>query len=374
MIDGLIEYFEYLSTFGQVAIVLNVIFFLLAGIIFKYIVIPTDDEENNKSRIRWLRYLNLLLLLIYLIDALINGSSNSNKWLLQVSQTGLVLLTSYLFIQFSHAWALFHYGKDKSIDGGDEIVHARTYKSEMMHIIIIAITFVAAILLLVNIWHVTSWLQATGVLGGLLVILFATKDAWAVDSVHGMIMLYNDDLQPGVICRIPEHDILGILRRISLTQTTFRDLVQKHKIVIPNSKLRNTKIEILNQPGHKSWNEFVEYKIGYETPSKVVENFFDKVWEISCEKEAALIFEKKPRISLIEAGDHAIVWRIHYQLDNIYRLKVAKFCINRVAYDLQEEFGLSLSTPITHRSVNDSAINNVTIYESREEETIIIKD
>lgn len=369
MIDGLLKYFEHLSTFGQTAIVLNVLFFLLAGVIFKYVVIPTDDKEQNKSRIRWLRYLNLLLLLIYVVDAIVNGLS-SKAWLQQLSQTGLVLLISYLFIQFTHAWALFHYGKDKSIDGGDEVIHARTYKSEMMHIIIIAITVVAAILLLVNIWHVTSWLQATGVLGGLLVVLFATKDAWAVDSVHGMIMLYNDDLQPGVICRIPEHNILGIIRRISLTQTTFRDLVQKHKIVIPNSKLRNTKIEILNQSGHKSWNDYIEYKIGYGTSGKIVENFFEKVWEIVCEKENALNFERKPKISLIEAGDHAIVWRIHYQLDNIYRLKSAKYCINRVAFDLQEKFGLSLSTPITHQSVNDLVLKDVTINETIEEITI----
>ncbi|MBL4772395.1 MAG: hypothetical protein JKX98_01950 [Alcanivoracaceae bacterium] len=351
MMEGLIKYFHHLSTFGQVAIFLNVLFFILAGVIFRYIVVPTDDEVANKRRIRWLRFLNLILLMIYVIDGLINGHENSNRWLLQVSQTGLVLLISYLFIQFSHAWALQHYGKEKTIDGEDVI--SRTYKSEMMHLIIIALTIIAAILLVVNIWHVTNWLQATGVLGGLLVILFATKDAWAVDSVHGLILLYNHDLEPGVICRIPEYDILAIIRKISLTQTTFRDLVQKHKIIIPNSKLRTTKIEILNRSGSTSWNDYIEYKIGYGTTSKQVEKFFAKVWEQACSKNSALDTDKKPKISLIEAGDHAIVWRIHYHLENIYRLKSAKFTLNRVAFDLQEEFGLSLATPITHQTVGE---------------------
>jgi len=354
MIDELIRYFQHLSTFGQVAIILNLLFFFLAGVIFRYIVIPTDDETANKRRIRWLRYLNLLLLIIYVIDGLINGHQNSNKWLLQVSQTGLVLLISYLFIQFSHAWALQHYGKEKTIDGED--VSSRTYKSEMMHLIIIGITIIAALLLLVNIWHVTNWLQATGVLGGLLVILFATKDAWAVDSAHGLILLYNHDLEPGVICRIPEYNILAVIRKISLTQTTFRDLVQKHKIVIPNSKLRTTKIEILNRSGSTSWNDYIEYKIGYGTTSKQVEKFFEKVWQQACAKDNALDIDKKPKISLIEAGDHAILWRIHYHLENIYRLKSVQFCINRAAFDLQEEFGLSLSTPITHQAVADIVV------------------
>ena len=348
------EYFRHLSTFGQVAIILNILFFILSGVIFKYIVTPTDDEQANTRRIRWLRYLNLLLLMVYVVDGLANGPYDSNKWLLQLSQTGLVFLISYLFIQFSHAWALHHYGKDKTID--DEIVSSRTYKSEMMHLIIIAITIIAAILLLVNIWHVTNWLQATGVLGGLLVILFATKDAWALDSVNGLMLLYNDDLEPGVICRIPEYNILAIIRKISLTQTTFRDLVQKHKIVIPNSKLRNAKIEILHQSGNKNWNDFIEYKIGYSTTGKTVEDFFEKVWLVAGEKESALNSEKKPKISLVQAGDHAIVWRIHYSLENIYRLKSAKFAINRAAFDLQEEFGLSLSTPLTHQAINNPLI------------------
>jgi hypothetical protein len=339
-----------------VAIVLNILFFIFSGLIFKYIVTPTDDEKANTRRIRWLRYLNLLLLLVYVVDGLINGPYDSNKWLLQLSQTGLVFLISYLFIQFSHAWALNHYGRDKTLD--DEVVSSRTYKSEMMHLIILAITIIAAILLLVNIWHVTNWLQATGVLGGLLVILFATKDAWALDSVNGLMLLYNDDMEPGVICRIPEYDILAIIRKISLTQTTFRDLVQKHKIVIPNSKLRNTKIEILHQAGSKNWNDFIEFKIGYNTTGKTVEAFFEKVWQIASEKESALNNEKNPKVSLIEAGDHAIVWRIHYSLENIYRLKSARFAINRAAFDLQQEFALSLSTPLTHQAIEDTIIKS----------------
>jgi len=357
MPNYIVQYIQHLSTFGQTAIALNLLFFILSGVIFKYIVKPTDDDEGNKRRIRWLRFLNFLLLMIYVFDAYFNGLTNNNEWLLKVSQTGLVLLISYLFIQFSHAWALQHYGKDKTIDG--EEISSRTYKSEMMHIIIIAITFIAAILLLVNIWNVTNWLQATGVLGGLLVILFATKDAWAADSVNGLIMLYNHDLEPGVVCRIPELNILGVVRKISLTQTTFRDLVQKHKIIVPNTRLRTTKIEILNRSGQTSWNDFIEYKIAYSTPAKQVEEFFEKVWKVACEDNQSLSFDKKPKISLTEAGDHALVWRIHYQMDNIYQLKAVRYCINRVAFDLQEEFSLSLSTPFTHLAVHENEKDEV---------------
>lgn len=345
ILESIHNYFNQLSNFGQIVIVLNVLLFFSAGVIFKYLA-PTDDEQQNLKRTRWMRVLNLLLLLIYVFDGIVNISTDNSGWLKQISQSGLVLLISALFIQFSSAWALRRYGKTKTID--EEEIVTRTYKSEMMHLIIIAVTVIAAVLLLVNIWQVTNWLQATGVLGGLLVVLFATKDAWASDSVHGLILLYNHDLEPGVICRIPELDILGITRKISLTQTTFRDLVHKHSIVVPNSKLRTSKIEILNRSGTTGWNDFIEYKIGYSTNSETVDAFFAKVWEVVCEHESALNIDKKPKISLVETADHAIIWRLHYQLENIYRLKAVKFAINRVAFDLQQEFGLSLATPLTH--------------------------
>ena len=347
MIETIKDYYLQLSTFGQAVIVLNVLLFITAGLIFKYLA-PTDDKKVNSKRTRWMRGLNLLLLLIYVFDGLYFERIDNGIWLKQISQSGLVLLISALFIQFSSSWALRRYGKLKMID--EEEVNTRTYKSEMMHLIIIALTFIAGVLLLINIWKVTNWLQATGVLGGLLVVLFATKDAWATDSVHGLILLYNQDLEPGVVCRIPELGILGITRKISLTQTTFRDIVHRHSIIVPNSKLRTAKIEILNRSGTKFWNDYIEYKIGYDTNSEQVEAFFARVWTLVCELEAALNIENKPKISLVEAGDHAIVWRIHYQLENIYRMKAAKFAINKVAFQLQEEFDLSLATPITHKT------------------------
>ena len=56
--DLLYKYYQHLSTFGQVAIVLNIMFFILSGVIFKHFA-PTDDEAENKRRVRWLRLLNL---------------------------------------------------------------------------------------------------------------------------------------------------------------------------------------------------------------------------------------------------------------------------------------------------------------------------
>ncbi|MCB1582178.1 MAG: hypothetical protein KDI92_03870, partial [Xanthomonadales bacterium] len=75
------------------------------------------------------------------------------------------------------------------------------------------------------------------------------------------------------------------------------------------------------------------------------------VWQKACELEKHLHPDKTPRLILVNPGDHAILWRMNYRVESVYRIKQARFAINRAAFDLQQEHGLSLATPFTHHSV-----------------------
>lgn len=351
MIDSLSLYFLTLSVFGKVAVVLNFSLFFVAGYLFSRIV-PSGSDELNRGRARKLRLMNVILLTIYLFDWLWNYFINDHghsEFFKRISQTGLVFLLSYLFTQFSHTWTIRKYGKIRSVEGKE--TKTRTYQSEMGYIIILLITIAVSLLLLINIWQVTSWLQATGVIGGILVILFGTKEAWAHDAVSGLIMLHQGEIAPGVVCRIKSMDIMGVVRRMSLTETTFHDVIQKHNIIVANSKLRAVPVEVLNKLESPNWNDYVEFNIGYDTPSEVVENYVQAVWVRACELEKHLDPEKKPRLVLVNPGDHAILWRLNYRVESVYRIKQARFALNRAAFDLQTEHGLSLATPITHQAV-----------------------
>ncbi|MCB1583139.1 MAG: hypothetical protein KDI92_08755, partial [Xanthomonadales bacterium] len=94
MIESLFYYFNSLSVFGKVAIVLNVSLFVLAGYLFSRIV-PADSEPLNKKRARNLRLMNVLLWSIYLVDWLWNYIINDHghsEFFKRISQTGLVFL------------------------------------------------------------------------------------------------------------------------------------------------------------------------------------------------------------------------------------------------------------------------------------------
>lgn len=351
MIESLLSYYLGLSVFGKTAVVLNFNLFFMAGFLFKNVV-PSGSDELNKKRARMLRLMNTLLLSIYLFDWLWNYFINDNghsEFFKRISQTGLVLLLGYLFTQFSHSWTINKYGKNRTIDGKES--KTRTYQSEMGYIIILLVTIAVSLLLLINIWQVTSWLQATGVVGGILVILFGTKEAWAHDAVSGLIMLHQGEIAPGVVCRIKPLDILGVVRRMSLTETTFHDVIQKHNIIVANSKLRAVPVEVLNKVDSPHWNDFVEFNIGYETTSAQVELFIQAVWARACELEKHLDSEKTPRLVLANPGDHAILWRMNYRVESVYRIKQARYALNRAAFDLQTEHGLTLATPFTVQSL-----------------------
>lgn len=354
MIESLTTYFVSLSVFGKVAVVLNFSLFLVAGYLFSHVV-PSGSEELNNKRSRKLRLMNVLLLSIYLFDWLWNYfiyDHGNSEFFKRVSQTGLVLLLGYLFTQFSHSWTIKKYGKVRSVEGKE--TKTRTYQSEMGYIIILLITIAVSLLLLINIWQVTSWLQATGVIGGILVILFGTKEAWAHDAVSGLIMLHQGEIAPGVVCRIKPLDILGVVRRMSLTETTFHDVIQKHNIIVANSKLRAVPVEVLNKVDSPHWNDYVEFNIGYDTPSEQVEAYVAAVWQRACEAEKQLSQERTPKLVLVETGDHAIVWRLNYRVESVYRIKQARFALNRAAFDLQSEHGLSLATPFTHQAIDST--------------------
>lgn len=351
MIDSLTSYYLTLSVFGKTAVVLNVSLLFIAGLLFKKVV-PSGTEELNKQRARMLRLMNVLLLSIYLFDWLWNYfifDSGHSEFFKRISQTGLVFLLGYLFTQFSHSWTIKKYGKDRTID--DKTTKIRTYQSEMGYIIILLITIAVSLLLLINIWQVTSWLQATGVVGGLLVILFGTKEAWAHDAVSGLIMLHQGSIAPGVVCRIKSMDILGVVRRMSLTETVFHDVIQKHNIIVANSKLRAVPVEVLNKVDAPYWNDYVEFNIGYDTPSEQVEAYVQAVWQKACEIEKQLDPEKTPKLVLVNPGNHAILWRLNYRVESVYRIKQARFALNRAAFDLQTVHGLTLATPLTHHAL-----------------------
>jgi len=326
---------------------LNLLIFLFAGFIIKKSPKATDGS-TTRNRMRGLRAINLVLFCIYAAAGIFESVFGIEiPHLQQISQTGLAILLSYITLHYVQGWIVLRFGKEKEIDG--EKIRGDSYASEIIGLIGLIIVGSIAFLVMINIWELNSWLQATSVIGGILILLFASKDYFLADMISGLIMHYNHSVEAGSVIRVKEFDIVGVVMQITLSQTTIRDLVQKHEITIPNSKLRNSTVETISNCGNNGFRDFLDFKISYEQSPESVQSFLENVWQQSSDKEAAINNEAKPKVVVIENGDHAVTWRLLYYVKNQYRLLDAKNCVQTIALELSQQQKIGLNTPVTHQ-------------------------
>ncbi|NOQ34480.1 MAG: mechanosensitive ion channel [Methylococcaceae bacterium] len=300
----------------------------------------SSNDSSSATKLWALRVINLILFSLYFIaffDA---------QYTRQISLTGLTFLLAFILVQLLQLFLLRKFGRVKEID--DEKFHVETYQSEMFSLLAVLLAVLLSILIIINIWEMTDWLQATSVLGALLLLVYSTKDVWAADNINGLILLYNSDVEAGSVVKITELDLLAITLQTTLSQTTFRDLAGRHKILLPNAMLRGSKIEVLTQCPASGLRQFVDFNIGYGFESTKIEAFLTQVWENACEAESAINADKLVGIKLMENGDHAVRWRLVYSLKNVHKLIDAQCAVNRAAYDLSLIENIGLSTPLTH--------------------------
>lgn len=337
------------TLFDYFVLAINALILMLStSIVSKFGYSP--GERRHSSSVWMLRMVNMTLFLLYFLAVFFTDKARP------LSITGLTLLCAYLLVNLFQLHVRKRYGRVRKIDDTDVLSH--TYQSEILSLLGWAVAAVISFLIIINTWDMTNWLQATSVVGAVLLIVYSTKDVWAPDNINGLILLYNNDVEPGSVVQIKELDLLAVVMRTSLTQTVFKDLRRKYKILLPNSRFRACKIEILSSDSNDNLGCYVDFKIGYGVTSERVESFLTQVWQYACDNSSLIKLERPPRVQIVETADHAVVWRLSYRINSAYRLIEAEYLINKTAYDMSLEQGIGLNTPMTH------ALENVTSLRS----------
>jgi small-conductance mechanosensitive channel len=336
---GFSEIIEKFTELDLIVICINLLIFVCSRWIVKGFKKPLDDSSTD-TKLWTLRAINMILFGLYFVAIF------ATQFIRQISLTGLTFLVAFILVHLFHIFLLYKFGRVKEI--AEETYRVQTYQSEVFSLLSVLLSIIVSLLVVINIWNMTSWLQATSVLGALLLLIYSTKDVWAPDNINGLMLLYNGDVEPGSVVKINELNLLAIAIQTNLTQTTFRDLRERHRIILPNSKIRNAKIEILTKAPSSGLRQHIDYKIAYGVRSEQVETFLLAAWENACESEAAINLDKPASVKLLEAGDHAVTWRLAFSVKNVYRLIEARSAINKATYDLSLIEEIGLNTPYTH--------------------------
>ena len=326
------------TTFDYAVITVNLLLFIFSRPIVRGF--KRGDSKSSSSKLFALRAINIILFLLYIETIFIEG------WTKQISLTGLTFLLAFILSHLLHIYITKKFGREKEIDGTS--YHIETYQSEVFSLLVTLLALIASIVIVINIWGMNDWLKATSVLGILAILIFSTKDVWIPDNISGLILLYNSDVEPGAVVRIDDQNLLAIVVQTTLTQTVFRDLKTRHQIILPNTKVRNSKVDVLSKGPASGLMQFVHFKISYGIPAQKIENLLKDIWERACNESNALNAEREPEISIIDTGNHAVNWRLGYKLKNLYQMLDVKCLIKRIAYEVAEEHGIELQTPLIH--------------------------
>lgn len=300
------------------------------------------DEAKMRARLRILHGFNLTVFITFVISLTVNDDRFPAD---QISQTSLTLLVTYLLIHLAEVLLLSRYGKAITVMGYTRRVETST--SRTLELVACGVILISMMIVLINVWGLTSSLQTTGVVGFLAVLVFTTKDYWLRDFLSGILLISGDRMQRGDVVSIPAEDILGIILEIRGLQTSIRDLVRGHDIEIPNSSLLQHRVDFFKENPGGPFRDYVDFKIGYNTPPASINKFLKAVFNKACKESEGIDTDKEPRIALKENEDHSARWRLAYVLKSPHKLLSIRDSVNLAAYELQDEFDLSVGTPVT---------------------------
>ncbi len=362
------ETIAQLTPFDWTIISSNLVLVMFAAPLM-HLISRLTGHQGKGSGLFVFRGLAIILLTLYMVSILTPVESifckdedASCDPLNRISMTGLTVIISYVVYIIGHALLIKRYGRVKTV--AEQEIRYQTYKSEVFTILLMVTLVILVILSILSIWDMENLLNSTSVLGAMVLILFFTKDVWLPDLINGLILLYNNNLEPGSVIRIDKLDLLAISLRTTLIETTFKDLVTGHTIVIPNRQLREVRIDLLSSCGKAGLRQYVDFNIGYEHDADTVIAMLTDVWKQACTIDGAINENVDPVAEIADNGDHAITWRLFYTINNFYRLRPAFFAINRAADHVSRQYDISLQTPVT-ATVNRPIENKAVVTETR---------
>lgn len=338
-LEWLLDYFTILEPIDYITFIINLLILIFGKQIINHLSVQTVGAAPPQLRL--LRILNAVLFLTYLFAVAFQFQLGSN-----ISHTGLLVLLTYLIWQLTHSIILKKYGRKREVEGTS--IYVESYTSSNLKLIALLILGVISGLVFLNLWKLEWLLQTTSFLGALAVLIFTTKDYWLKDFISGIIVISNGNIERGDVIRIPDENILAIVLETRTMLTLLRDVIRNHNITVPNSLLLNKQVEILTTESRKGIYDYVEFNIGYETDSEKARAYLLDAWKRACKITATINPEREANIMLVENGDHAVTWRVLYNLRFEHEITTARNAVQLAAFELQDEHGVKLPTPLTH--------------------------
>ena len=345
---------------------LNIALFIFARPLLNLIA----PDEDNKSKVKIFRALNVLVLILHLLDLILTGTaSNYRHYFINLGYSLMILYAGMLAYSFLGSLSKKRFGRERVQD--DKTVYSETYSTRLVNLVLLVLIAMTAIYTLIVIWEADGLLGPTGIFGILMAFLAFTSSVWAPDIISGLIILNSQSLEDGDVVVIDGHKNEYVISRVTLIYVILYDIRNNHRTLMRNSLFTGQRVDNLSRVASTNGvRQGLTYKIGYPefTGHKedraaqlknfrdTIEDMFTQAFEVCKEREDIKINETKPfEWALTNAGDYALEYTLWIYLERIPNTKITSrlrqhlmgtiYKVNEEVYTASILENIDLSTP-----------------------------
>lgn len=327
---------------------INFLLMLLARPLIKFIFHDDASEKQTTYRVYVIRALNLFIIIAFGYYHLYSVEATRGVALKVLSVLGVIYF-SYLVFYILAYYLRIRFGKTREVEG--ETRKVETYNSRLLTVISGFVIFIITVLSIIQILEFSSLLQAGGVLGIIGVFLALTQNSWAPDIFSGLIILNSGMVEEGDVVELGgDCNILGVVFKTRMFHTELLNLVNNHRILIRNTRLREYMIHNLSRfASARGMRERICFNIGYQVHGETVHAFFEKAFKQAEENtDIAIEFQYPLEVQMQEAGDYAVKWCVFYYTKEVKNILKTRARFQEFILRQSIEQGVSLATPVLY--------------------------
>ena len=345
---------------------LNIALFILAKPLLNLVA----PDQNNETKIKIFRALNVLVLLLHALDIILSGAnSNYRHYFINMGYSLMIIYAGMIAYSFLGALSQKRFGRQHLVD--EKINYSETYSSRLVNLVLLILIVITVIYTMIIIWGANSLLETTGIFGMLIAFLAFTSSIWAPDLISGLIILNSQSIEDGDVVVIDGHNNEYVISRVTLIYVILYDIRHNHRTLMRNSQFTNNRVDNLSRVASTSGvRQGLSYKIGYPQftgdPNeraaqlslfeKDIEQMFTRAFDACAADEDIKINAVKPfEWALTNAGDYALEYTLWFYLERIPSTKITSrlrrhlmgtiYKVNQEVYRASILENLDLSTP-----------------------------
>jgi len=354
--ESISRYFLQHDVLYFALLIVNVLLIFFAPLLIRAFYksrVEALDSDGHLSKRFWinvLRGLNVLIIALlghFRFYGAYSGNAADNIGIKIVSILVVVYL-SYLAANLLSRLIRSRFGKPV-ISGASQRI-ADTYASRILSLFSTGFVGVIALISVVRIAGFSNLLEAGGVIGIVGVMLALTQGAWAPDIISGLIILNTKLLAERDVIRIDEGgtELYAIVHRTRAFHTELLNLVDNHRLMIRNSRIRDYTVHNLSRfASAKGLRESLRFKLGHDVRPDKVRAMFEEAFDEAKKRDLPIEFQHPVEVRLQDAGDHAVEWSVHYYTKNEFSLIATRQAFREQVHESALVHNIDLSTPIT---------------------------